>query len=477
MFSNSWYNKERPLLSMLGFGGGVGGKLVGGAAGPKALGSGGYVAEPGNGYVYHTFDGAADIYSSPGADDTTFANFSLQHAGLSDRGTGGADDTAGSWCLVLQGRAQETVDVRSQNTNAGPANGTYSFWYSTDDGTTFSPHPTTASGTLSGTTVATIGPHPSPYGGVTHVIYSDGTPTSNRNYWAPTPVATFVPTSPTALTCDILMTAGGGAGGSSGGGAGGVIYYTGVPVAGTVTMAIGRGGRSVGGGAAGPGTYTNGSLSTITGPDFPATITCWGGGGGGAFNSPPYPDFNGGSGGGGYSSAGGSNTGPGGTGEQPTANTPYSPSPSFTNYGNPGSGGNTKIGYIYGGAGGGAGASGESFPSPTAPNSDYESAHLAEGGAGQAFPGFEYALWEVEGRDLGPEPNSPTTPYSTNEFGGGGGAGSSPGNRGGKGGGGWGGTAYAMASGEPALGGGAGGAGSSYGAGGCGGVIIRYPIP
>ena len=51
MFSNSWYKKERPLLSMLGFGGGVGGKLVGGAAGPKALGSGGYVAEPGNGYV------------------------------------------------------------------------------------------------------------------------------------------------------------------------------------------------------------------------------------------------------------------------------------------------------------------------------------------------------------------------------------------------------------------------------------------
>ena len=48
MFSNSWYKKERPLLSMLGFGGGVGGKLVGGAAGPKALGSGGYVAEPGN---------------------------------------------------------------------------------------------------------------------------------------------------------------------------------------------------------------------------------------------------------------------------------------------------------------------------------------------------------------------------------------------------------------------------------------------
>ena len=33
-----------------------------------------------------------------------------------------------------------------------------------------------------------------------------------------------------------------------------------------------------------------------------------------------------------------------------------------------------------------------------------------------------------------------------------------------------------MASGEPVLGGGAGGAGSYYGAGGCGGVIIRYSV-
>jgi hypothetical protein len=474
MFGNSWFKKEKPILGIAGFGGGAT-SVFRNSGGPSALASGGYIAEPGNGYVYHTFDGAADIYSSPGANDTTFANFTLDKAGFGDMGVPGATPTAGSWCLVLDGRAQETVDLRNQNTQ-GPSNGTYSIWYSTDNGVSFSPHPSPASGTMNGGTQTTIGPHPSPFGGVTHVIYSDGTPTSNRNYWCPTPGGTFSPTSPTALTCDIIAVGGGGAGGSSGGGAGGVIYYTGVPIAGDVTLVVGRGGTSVGGGAAGPGSISNGALTSISGPDFPATITCWGGGGGGAFNSPPYPDFNGGSGGGGYSSAGGSNTGPGGTGEQPTANPTYSPSPSFTNYGNDGSGGNTKIGYIYGGAGGGAGAAGESFPSPTAPNSDYETAHLAEGGDGQAFPGFEYALWEVEGRDLGPEPNNPTAPFSTNEFGGGGGAGSSPGCRGGKGGGGWGGTAYAMASGEPALGGGAGGAGSSYGAGGCGGVIIRYPV-
>ena len=219
MFGNQWFKKENPLLGLMGAGGGVGGRLTAGAAGPSALASGGLITEPGNGYVYHAFDGACDIYSSPGADDTTFANFSLQWAGFSDRGINGADDTAGSWCIVMENRAQESVSVRSQNTNGGPANGTYSFWYSTDNGTTFSPHPTTASGTLTGATVTTIGPHPSPYGGVTHVIYSDGTPASNRNYWAPTPAQTFVPESPTAITCDILAVGGGGAGGSSGGGA------------------------------------------------------------------------------------------------------------------------------------------------------------------------------------------------------------------------------------------------------------------
>ena len=120
-----------PLFTGFRFGFGV--NKVGGDTGPvsQAKATGGYIAEPGNGYAYHTFDGAADIYSSPGANDTTFANFTLDKAGFGDMGVPGATPTAGSWCLVLEGRAQETVDLRNQNTQ-GPSNGTYSIWYSTD---------------------------------------------------------------------------------------------------------------------------------------------------------------------------------------------------------------------------------------------------------------------------------------------------------------------------------------------------------
>jgi hypothetical protein len=52
----NWHKKESPILSMLGIGGGIGSKLIGGAAGFSA--SGGNIADgvaPGNGYKYHTF--------------------------------------------------------------------------------------------------------------------------------------------------------------------------------------------------------------------------------------------------------------------------------------------------------------------------------------------------------------------------------------------------------------------------------------
>ena len=463
---NEFFKKEKPVFtgSRFGFGSGGGGGVA--AAAPTVtLSSGGTITQPGNGYAYHHFDGVGDIYSSSTVNDTNFSNYSLETRSVGDRGANGAAPTAHSFCIVLKS-AQETVDVRSQNTG-GSTSGVFSFWYSTDNGSTFSPHPSTHTGAMNGGTAVTIGPHSSPYGGVTHVVYSRGA-SGNRYYWAPTPVATFVPNGP--RTIDIVMTAGGGAGGSSGGGAGGVVHYANKAVTtGTITLSIGKGGT---GGAPGgaPGNPQIGNNSTLSGPDFPATITAAGGGGGGSFNVSPFP-FAGGSGGGGYSTAGGNNQGPGGPGTQPGLNSTYTPLGPFNQYGNNGGAGSTKIGYVYGGGGGGAGAAGGALPSPTAPTPTYLGANGAVGGAGVAIPGFEYPLWSAA--DL--------TPYSpsNNHFGGGGGAGSSPFCPGGHGGGGNGGTdapGPATAFGIPTLGGGAGGQGTGKGAGGSGGVIIRYSL-
>tara|TARA_B100001059_G_C17764157_1_gene544578 strand:- start:21 stop:1400 length:1380 start_codon:yes stop_codon:yes gene_type:complete len=452
------HRKESPILNLLGLGGGIGGGL--GAGGSSVVQATGGTVKESNGYFYHHFDGVGDIYASSTVNDTNFSNYSLETRSVSDRGADGAAPTSNSFCIVLKS-AQQTVDVRTQNTG-GSTSGTYSFWYSTDNGSTFSPHPATHTGAMNGGTAVTIGPHSSPFGGVTHVVYSRGAST-NRYYWAPTPVATFIPEGD--KTVDIVMTGGGGAGGTSGGGAGGLVHYTNVSTSNTITLSIGKGGT---GGAPGtaPGAPQIGSNSTITGPDFPATITAAGGGGGGAFNVSPFP-FAGGSGGGGYSTAGGNNQGPGGPGTQPGLNTPYSPLPTFNQYGSTGGKGSTKIGYIYAGGGGGAGETGGDLPSPTAPTPDYQSANQALGGNGQPISGFEYPYWYAG--DL--------TPYSpsNNHFGGGGGAGNSPGNTGGHGGGGDGGNASpTTAFGIPTLGGGAGGSGSGRASGGSGGIIIRY---
>lgn len=454
---NEFHKKEKPVFTGLKFGFGAGGGAAADAG--VTLASGGTVTQPGNGYAYHHFDGVGDIYTSSTVNDTDFSNYSLETRSVSDRGANGAAPTANSFCIVLKS-AQETVDVRTQNTG-GSTSSTFSFWYSTDNGSTFSPHPTTHTGLMDGGTAVTIGPHA---GGVTHVVYSSGS-SGNRYYWAPTPVATFVPNGPKNI--DIVMTAGGGGGGgTSGGGAGGLVYYTDVPTSGTITMAIGRGGTQ--GPGASPGAPQNGIDSTISGPDFPATITANGGGGGGSFNVTDFP-FIGGSGGGGYSDAGGSNQGAGGPGNQPGANPTYTPNPNFAQYGSNGGAGSTKIGYIYGGGGGGAGQVGGALPGPDVPNATYTSADQALGGNGQPISGFEYPLWYAG--DL--------TPYSptNNHFAGGGGAGSAPGNTGGFGGGGDGGTASpTTAFGIPTLGGGGGGQGTGKGAGGSGGVIIRYSI-
>ena len=461
---NEFFKKEKPVFtgSRFGFGSGGGGGAA--AAGPSVvLSTGGVITQPGNGYAYHHFDGVGDIYKSDTHSDTNFSNYSLETRSVGDRGANSLP-SGQSFCIVLKS-AQETVDVRTTNTG-GSTSATYYFWYSTDNGSTFSPHPATHTGAMNGSSATSIGPHPSPAGGVTHVVYSRGSAGSgNSYYWAPTPVAYFTPNGP--RTIDIVMTGGGGAGGTSGGGAGGVVHYANKDVTtGAITLAIGRGGTA-GGGSSPDAPTQNGSNTTLSGPNFPATITAAGGGGGGSFNVSPFP-FAGGSGGGGYSSAGGSNQGPGGPGTQPGLNSTYNPLGSFNQYGNNGGAGSTKIGYVYGGAGGGAGAAGGALPGPDVPNLDYNSAGNALGGNGIAIPGFEYPLWSSV--DL--TPHSP----SNNHFGGGGGAGSSPGNLGGYGGGGSAGNAYPVAGGIPILGGGAGGNGSGKGSGGSGGVIIRYSL-
>ena len=455
---NEFFKKEKPVFTGLKFGFGSGGGAA--AADPVTLATGGTVTQPGNGYAYHYFDGVADVYTSNVANDTIFANYSLETRSVGQLGF--ATPAAKSFCLVLKS-AQETVDVRTQITG-GSTSSTYSFWYSTDNGTSFSPHPQTHTGSMNGSTAVTIGPHAD---GVTHVVYSQGG-NGNRYYWAPTPVATFVPNGP--KTIDIVMTAGGGGGGgTSGGGAGGLVHYANKAVTtGTITFAIGVGGLH--GPGAAPGADQVGADTTLSGPDFPATITAKGGGGGGAFNVSDLPRA-GGSGGGGYSDAGGSNQGPGGPATQPSQNPTYTPLPDFNQYGNNGGAGSTKIGYIAGGGGGGAGGVGFGLPDPNIANPDYDAANAATGGPGQAISGFEYAFW---GRpDL--EPLSP----SNNHFGGGGGGrpnSNSTESVGGNGGGGSsGGPGNDVVHGIPILGGGAGG-GNSNGAGGSGGVVIRYAI-
>ena len=457
----NWNIKESPILSLFGMGGGAGSNLIGGTSVVQA--TGGTISTPGNGYAYHYFDGVADVYTSNVNNDTIFANYSLETRSVGQQGN--ASPVAKSYCLVLKS-AQETVDVRSQNTG-GSTSSTYSFWYSTDNGTSFSPHPQTHTGSMDGSTAVTIGPHAD---GVTHVVYSRGA-NGNRYYWAPTPVATFVPNG--AKTIDIVMTGGGGGGGgTSGGGAGGLVHYANKAVTtGTITFAIGVGGLH--GPGAAPGADQVGADSTLSGPDFPATITAKGGGGGGAFNVSDLPSANrsGGSGGGGYSDAGGSNQGPGGSSTQGPQNSTYTPLPDFNQYGNAGGKGSTKIGYIAGGGGGGAGGVGVNLPGPDRPNAEYQAANAVPGGPGQAISGFEYALW---GRpDL--EPLSP----SNNHFAGGGGGRPSPSateSAGGTGGGGGSaGPTDILNHGIPILGGGAGG-GAKNGGGGSGGVVIRYAI-
>ena len=82
-----WHKKESPILSMLGVGGGIGGKLVSSGGGPFSASGGNVDAlEPGNGYKYHTF-------TSPGTFTVGGSEGTIEVLAV---GGGGGADSIGS---------------------------------------------------------------------------------------------------------------------------------------------------------------------------------------------------------------------------------------------------------------------------------------------------------------------------------------------------------------------------------------------
>lgn len=194
---------------------------------------------------------------------------------------------------------------------------------------------------------------------------------------------TFTVTSGSGTVDTLIVGGGGGAGPgyNSGAGGGGVVHHSQFPVsAQAYPIAVGSGGASP---------NANGGDSTFGG------MTAKGGGGGTNYNNPT--DSNpGGSGGG----AEGTETNPAGTATQPAQNLPFTPSPYFNQYGNPGGSGTTAGAYSAAG-GGGAGAAG----SPAGPGPGAGGI----GGAGIAMPGFEYNLVGLS--PLIPIANSPSNDH------------------------------------------------------------------
>ena len=282
---------------------------------------------------------------------------------------------------------------------------------------------------------------------------------------------------------DVLIVAGGGGAANplaGGGGAGGVVRHSSYTISsGTYPIGVGVSGAGAPQNtpAAGP-TGGKGSPSTAFG------MTAEGGGGGAPYDStvPNISDNSGGSGGGGrtYTAAPGypAPAFQGGTGTQPTLNVPFTPSPFFSQYGNPGGTGGADP---QGAGGGGAGASGG--PAGGTGN--------GPGGAGQPFPAFAAPLISPE--IPGPAQSAWIAAVGpTGLYGGGGGGGGRDGTPiagglAGPGGGGRGAPSPGIPAGCGTPGiqytGGGGGAGSYPGcgtggnaAGGDGIVIIRYAV-
>ncbi len=214
------------------------------------------------------------------------------------------------------------------------------------------------------------------------------TPGNGYKYHTFTGSGTFTVTSGDGLV-DVLLVAGGGGSApsyNSGAGGGGVVHHAAFPVAAqayTVT---------IGGGGSGPN--GNGTDSTFGG------MTADGGGGATNYSGPAAKS--GGSGGG----SEGTETNPGGAATQPGLNSPFTPSPSFNQYGNAGGTGTTAGAYSAAGGGGAGGAANPAGPGPGSGSA---------GGPGQPFSGFEYPIVGLS--PVAPEANS----SSNNHYGAGGG--------------------------------------------------------
>ena len=89
MDNNSWYKKEKPLLGLLGSGGGL---AQGGAAPPVIDASGGTKATPGDGYTYHVFTSSGSFVVASGTDNMDILMVGGGGGGGFDRGGIGAED-------------------------------------------------------------------------------------------------------------------------------------------------------------------------------------------------------------------------------------------------------------------------------------------------------------------------------------------------------------------------------------------------
>ena len=66
MNNNSWFKKEKPLLSLQSMGGGAAGLMISGAEPDPVAASGGTKSYPGNGYIYHVFTSSGSLVVTQG---------------------------------------------------------------------------------------------------------------------------------------------------------------------------------------------------------------------------------------------------------------------------------------------------------------------------------------------------------------------------------------------------------------------------
>ena len=86
MINNQWHKKEKPLLGLLGSGGGM---AQSGGAGAGIDATGGTKSVPGDGYTYHLFTSSGSLGIASGADDMDVLIVGGGGGGGYDRGGGG----------------------------------------------------------------------------------------------------------------------------------------------------------------------------------------------------------------------------------------------------------------------------------------------------------------------------------------------------------------------------------------------------